>query len=97
MRKFTEMVREQPRDCHSEASSFGAEGSMQFVGAGGAGGESIDPSARKERGPQDDKSIERVTDQTLRLTERGVSLLSLKRRASHDGADQGVRPYVRTT
>jgi hypothetical protein len=41
--------------CHPEAPSFGAEGSMQAAGATGAVGKSIDPSARKERGPQDDK------------------------------------------
>ena len=43
--------------CHPEAPSFGTEGSMQSAGATGAAGKSIDPSARKERGPQDDKGV----------------------------------------
>ena len=37
--------------CHPEQS----EGPMQSAGATGAANHSIDPSARKERGPQDDK------------------------------------------
>ena len=41
--------------CHPEAPSFGAEGAIQSVGAIGAASDSTDPSARKERGPQDDK------------------------------------------
>ncbi len=40
--------------CHPEAPSFGAEGPMQSAGVTGAADESIDPSARKKRGPQDD-------------------------------------------
>ena len=45
------------RLCHPEAPFFGAEGSMRSPGATGADNESIDPSARKERGPQDDKGV----------------------------------------
>ena len=43
----------QPSDpCHPERS----EGSVHFAGSAPDTGESIDPSARKERGPQDDKA-----------------------------------------
>ena len=42
--------------CHPEAPSFGAEGPMQSAGVTGAVDESIGPSARKERGPQDDRA-----------------------------------------
>jgi excinuclease ABC subunit C len=38
--------------CHPERS----EGPMQFVGSAGASDKSIDPSARTERGPQDDNA-----------------------------------------
>jgi excinuclease ABC subunit C len=48
--------------CHPEAPSFGAEGPMHFVastepvGSADVPGNSIGPSPRKERGPQDDKA-----------------------------------------
>jgi excinuclease ABC subunit C len=41
-------------DCHPERS----EGPMHFAGSTGAADQSIDPSARKEREPQDDKRLE---------------------------------------
>jgi len=52
------------RNCHPEAPSFGAEepalslskGPMQSAGSSSAAGESIGPSARQERGPQDDNA-----------------------------------------
>ena len=43
--------------CHPEARPLGAEGPMQSAASTTAVDESIDPSARKTRGPQDDKSI----------------------------------------
>jgi len=39
--------------CHPERS----EGPIQAAGSAGTAGESIDPSARKERGPQDDNAL----------------------------------------
>jgi len=43
--------------CHPEAPSFGAEGPMHAANSTDIVGESIDPSARKTRGLQDDKSM----------------------------------------
>jgi excinuclease ABC subunit C len=43
--------------CHPEAPSFGAEGPMQAADSTDTVDESIDPSARKTRGLQDDKSM----------------------------------------
>jgi excinuclease ABC subunit C len=45
-----------PPLCHPEAPSFGAEGSMHSAGSDGTLDESIDPSARQVRGPQDDNA-----------------------------------------
>jgi len=42
--------------CHPEAPFFGAEGPVQPAGSAAAAGESIGPSARKKRGPQDDNA-----------------------------------------
>jgi excinuclease ABC subunit C len=42
-----------PSACHPERS----EGPMQLAGSTDASDKSIDPSARKERGPQDDKEV----------------------------------------
>jgi excinuclease ABC subunit C len=47
-----DMVRPPELVCHPEQS----EGSVHFAGGADAADESIDPSARNERGPQDDKS-----------------------------------------
>ena len=53
-----------PNACHPEAAEFHAlrrgtpnEGPMHSAGGSGAADESIGPSARKERGPQDDKAV----------------------------------------
>jgi len=52
--------------CHPEAAESSAsprtpnEGPMHLAGATAAAGESIAPSARKERGPQDDKDVFRA-------------------------------------
>jgi excinuclease ABC subunit C len=43
--------------CHPEAPTFGAEGPMDAANSTDTVGESIDPSARKTRGLQDDKSM----------------------------------------
>ena len=49
--------------CHPEAAESSAkrgtpnEGPMQLAGSSRAANKSIDPSARKERGPQDDKDV----------------------------------------
>ena len=43
--------------CHPEAPSFAAEGPMHAANSTDIVGESIDPSARKTRGLQDDKSM----------------------------------------
>jgi len=43
--------------CHPETPSFGAEGPMQAADSTDTVDESIDPSARKTRGLQDDKSM----------------------------------------
>jgi predicted helicase len=45
-----------PKTCHPAAPPFGAEGSMQPAGSIGTSDDSIDPSARKKRGPQDDNA-----------------------------------------
>ncbi len=44
--------------CHLEAArSLAAEGSVQYAGGADAAGESVGPSARKRREPQDDKAL----------------------------------------
>jgi excinuclease ABC subunit C len=58
-----------PPACHPEEPFFGDEepalnlskGSMQSAGSAGSLDHSIDPSARKERSPQDDKGTETAT------------------------------------
>ena len=46
-----------PPTCHPEAPPFGAEGPVHSAGGTGAADESIGPSARQERGPQDDRAM----------------------------------------
>jgi excinuclease ABC subunit C len=49
-------AQDSPQPCHPEAPPFGVEGPMHSAGGTGAADESTDPSARKERGPQDDSA-----------------------------------------
>jgi excinuclease ABC subunit C len=55
MPEFTadDPVPDSPTSCHPERS----EGPMQLADSTGAAGDCIDPSARKQRGPQDDKPV----------------------------------------
>jgi excinuclease ABC subunit C len=52
------------QSCHPEAPPFGAEGPMHLAGSATSAGTSLDadnsigPSARKRRGPQDDRTID---------------------------------------
>ena len=46
-----------PQFCHPEAPSFGAEGPVHSAHSSGAADESTGPSAREERGPQDDRAM----------------------------------------
>ena len=65
--------------CHPEAAEFSAErrtpyeGSVHWAGGSGAAGESIGPSARKKRGPQDDRVYAVEMSLTTVLPSRGVS------------------------
>jgi len=52
-----EAVEADSNACHPETPSFGAEGPMQAADSTDTVDESIDPSARKTRGLQDDKSM----------------------------------------
>ena len=70
--------------CHPEAPSFGAEGPIQPAGCSGGVGECIDPSSRKERGPQDDKRG--------MMTRERFRHWQLAGRTKSKAADRSVRP-----